>query len=96
MSTIEVVALKPRMELSSVLCHDPATATVDGLQERVHATVSYALDGQLAETFPDVAGRPVSIRLDSPACNVDLNASSGVAHAIRDPDRVAAGVCGKK
>jgi len=22
------------------------------------------------------------------ACNVDLNASSGVAHAIRDPDRV--------
>jgi hypothetical protein len=40
-----------------VLCHDPATATVDGLQDRVHATVSYALDRQLAETFPDVAGR---------------------------------------
>jgi len=47
MSTIEVVALKPRMELSCVLCHDPATATVDGLQERVHATVSYALDRQV-------------------------------------------------
>ena len=96
MSTIEIVAQPADETVLPVLCHDPATATVDGLQERVHATVSYALDGQLAETFPDVAGRPVSISLDSPACNVDLNASSGVAQAIRDPDRVAAGVCGKK
>jgi len=47
MSTIEIVGQAADETVLLVLCHDPATATVDGLQERVHATVSYALDRQV-------------------------------------------------
>jgi len=33
------------------------------LQEKLNAYLSFALDGELAETFPQLAGKPVEIQL---------------------------------
>jgi hypothetical protein len=35
------------------------------LQEKLNAYLSFALDGEMAEAYPDFTGRPMGLRIDS-------------------------------
>ena len=37
------------------------------LQEKLNVYLSFALDGEMAEAYPDFAGRPLSLRIDCSA-----------------------------
>ena len=37
-----------------------------GLQEKLNAYLSFALDGEMAEAYPEFAGRGLSVRIESP------------------------------
>ena len=67
MATIDLVAEDADGRVLLVLIHDPTTEPLETLKERVQLSASYAVDGELAEAFPVVEGRPVAIRIDVPA-----------------------------
>jgi hypothetical protein len=52
------------------------------LQEKLNAYVSFALDGEMAEAFPDFAGRPVGLRVES-AATPDARTLHLLAHVRR-------------
>jgi hypothetical protein len=66
-ATIDLVAEDADGRVLLVLIHDPTTEPLETLKERVQLSASYAVDGELAEAFPDVQGQPVAIRIDVPA-----------------------------
>jgi hypothetical protein len=37
------------------------------LQEKLNAYLSFALDGEMADAYPDFANRPLGVRVESPA-----------------------------
>jgi len=37
------------------------------LQEKINAYLSFALDGEMAESFPNLAGKTLRLQIDSPA-----------------------------
>lgn len=58
------------------------------LQEKLNAYLSFALDGEMAETFPDSKDRPLSLRIDtsSQPDSRTLHLLSHVRHQIEFQD----------
>lgn len=44
---------------------DGSDAQLFLLQEKLNAYLSFALDGEMAEAYPDFAARPLALRIDS-------------------------------
>lgn len=67
-STIDVVAQDADGTYLLVMVEDRPWGAVDEqecqLRDKINTYVSYILDGQLAQQYPETIGRPVAIRLD--------------------------------
>lgn len=86
-ATIDLVALSPdETTVELVIVADAGWSGSDlqirSLQEKIQSYVSFAVDGQLVDAYPDMAGRPWRIVIDCQKGSPDDRTADVVARTV--------------